>query len=72
MLGNVMEWTFDGHHKYPRRRAVDPVTMHGRTRVLRGGAWASKLDDLRHATRADADLRGRDATLGFRPVRTVK
>ncbi len=72
VLGNVMEWTWDGFSRYPRRVPKDPAVMRGIARVVRGGAWNAGIAHLRFALRAQVDAAGRSAALGFRPVRTVE
>lgn len=41
MAGNVWEWVADGYSDYPATSTlpVDPVTVQGTLRVLRGGGW---------------------------------
>ena len=71
MLGNVMEWVWDGFGQYPRRSAVDPVQHFGLDRIVRGGSWASNGRFLRAALRSRMSPGGRNAEIGFRAVRTV-
>jgi formylglycine-generating enzyme required for sulfatase activity len=71
MLGNVMEWVWDGYGRYPSRSAVDPVQHLGVERVIRGGSWASTPRFLRAAVRSRLSPLGRNSELGFRAVRTV-
>ncbi len=71
MLGNVMEWVWDGYGRYPSRSAVNPVQHLGVERVIRGGSWASQPRLLRSAVRSRLSPLGRNSELGFRAVRTV-
>ena len=52
LLGNVMEWVWDGYGRYPSRSAVNPVRDLGVERVIRGGSWASQARLLRAAVRS--------------------
>ena len=71
LLGNVMEWVFDGYGLYPKRSAVNPVEALGIERVVRGGSWASESRFLRAALRSRVGPRGRNAEIGFRAARTI-
>lgn len=62
MLGNVGEWTYDQYHAdtYAKRNAkpsdnpvVEPTELYAH--VVRGGAFDSKADALRSASRAASD-----------------
>jgi formylglycine-generating enzyme required for sulfatase activity len=74
MLGNVWQRTEDcGHASYsgaPRDGSAWVTGGDCTTRVVRGGAWFSSLDQLRSAARAadPADFRKND--IGFRVVRS--
>ncbi len=68
-LGNVAEWVWDGFGRYPRHGAADPVRHLGLERGVRGGSWA---DRPRFALRARMPPDGRNATVGFRWVRTLR
>jgi formylglycine-generating enzyme required for sulfatase activity len=72
LLGNVMEWVWDGFGLYARRSRVDPVRAVGLERVIRGGSWSGSVRDLRTALRSRLAPTGRNAMLGFRAVRTVQ
>ncbi len=72
MLGNVMEWVWDGYGRYPARSAVDPVQHLGVERVVRGGSWASQSRFLRAAVRSRLSPLGRNSELGFRAARTLR
>jgi len=71
LLGNVMEWVWDGFDKYPTRSALNPVQNFGLERVVRGGGWASQGRYLRVALRSRTQPSGRSAEIGFRVARTV-
>ena len=71
LLGNVMEWVWDGFSRYPTRSAVNPVAHLGLERVVRGGSWASEGRFLRSALRSRLGPAGRNAEIGFRFVRTA-
>lgn len=72
LLGNVMEWVWDGYGRYPARKVSDPVQDVGLDRVARGGSWAGVPGNLRVALRSRLAPRGRNASLGFRAARTLK
>jgi len=72
LLGNVMEWVWDGYGRYPPRKVSDPVQNIGIDRVTRGGSWAGAPGNLRVALRSRLSPRGRNASLGFRAARTLK
>ena len=75
MLGNVWQRTQDcGHANYSGAPPDGSAWLRGgdcTTRVVRGGAWFSSLDQLRSAMRAadPADFRKND--IGFRVVRSL-
>ena len=71
LLGNLMEWVWDGYGTYPPRSAVDPINQLGLYRIVRGGSWATDGRYLRSALRSRLDPRGRNAELGFRAARTL-
>ncbi len=70
MLGNVAEWVWDGFGRYPRHGAADPINHLGLQRVVRGGSFADR--EPRVALRARMPPDGRNATVGFRWVRTLR
>jgi formylglycine-generating enzyme required for sulfatase activity len=74
MAGNVSEWVADCWHDGYRRAPVDGkawVNPGCRTRVLRGGSWASAPVQTRSAWRLSADGGTTNARLGFRVVREL-
>jgi formylglycine-generating enzyme required for sulfatase activity len=71
LLGNVMEWVWDGYALYPKRSAVNPISSLGIERVVRGGSWATESRFLRAALRSRVGPRGRNAEIGFRAARTI-
>ena len=74
VAGNVSEWVADCWHDGYRRAPADGgawVNPGCRTRVMRGGAWASAPAQTRSAWRAPADADTTNARLGFRVVRDL-
>lgn len=74
LAGNVSEWMADCWHDGYRRAPVDGaawVNPGCRTRVVRGGSWASAPAQTRSAWRLSADADTTNARLGFRVVRTL-
>ena len=74
LAGNVSEWVADCWHDGYRRAPVDGaawVNPGCRTRVIRGGSWASAPAQTRSAWRLAADADITNARLGFRVVRTL-
>lgn len=74
LAGNVSEWVADCWHDGYRRAPVDGaawVNPGCRTRVIRGGSWASSPAQTRSAWRLSADADTTNARLGFRVVRTL-
>jgi formylglycine-generating enzyme required for sulfatase activity len=73
MHGNVWEWCQDLWGSYGEAEIVsDPVGMHGRRRVLRGGSFQE--DGATFARSANRDgilLPGSFPTIGFRVVRVI-
>jgi sulfatase modifying factor 1 len=71
-LGNVSEWC---HDLYERQRAADVVdptgTRYGVNRVVRGGSFASKGEEVRFSVRKSADPASSSPQIGLRPVRTI-
>jgi formylglycine-generating enzyme required for sulfatase activity len=74
MLGNVWQRTEDcGHGNYSRAPRDGSAWVSGgdcTTRVVRGGAWFSSLDQLRSAVRAPDPADFRKSDIGFRVVRS--
>ena len=74
MPGNVAEWVADCWHDGYRRAPADGaawVNPGCRTRVMRGGSWASAPAQTRSAWRAPAGIDTTNARLGFRVVREL-
>lgn len=74
LAGNVSEWVADCWHDSYRRAPANggPWINPGcRTRVVRGGAWASAPEQTRSAWRAPAGVETTNARIGFRVVRDL-
>ena len=74
MPGNVGEWVADCWHDGYRRAPADGaawVNPGCRTRVMRGGSWASAPAQTRSAWRAPAETDTTNARMGFRVVREL-
>lgn len=74
LAGNVAEWVADCWHDGYRRAPADGgawVNPGCRTRVMRGGSWASAPAQTRSAWRAPAENETTNARLGFRVVRDL-
>ncbi|MCB9552773.1 MAG: formylglycine-generating enzyme family protein [Myxococcales bacterium] len=78
VYGNVLEWTWDiyamnyGFFGRPEVAIEDPRGEDfGDTRVIRGGSWRAGYELARAAARDNAFPANRDASLGFRAVRSV-
>ncbi len=72
--GNVSEWVADCWHDGYRRAPRDGaawVNPGCRTRVVRGGSWASAPAQVRSAWRAPAAVDSTNARIGFRVVREI-
>lgn len=72
--GNVSEWTGDCWHVGYRRAPADGgawINPGCRTRVIRGGSWASSPAQTRAAWRMSAGLDVTNARTGFRVVREI-
>ncbi len=74
LAGNVSEWVADCWHASYRRAPTDGeawVNPGCRSRVMRGGSWASGPAQVRSAWRLSADADTTNARLGFRVVREL-
>lgn len=74
MAGNVSEWVVDCWHDSYRRAPEDGeawINPGCRTRVIRGGAWASAPEQTRSAWRAAAGADTTNPRIGFRVVREL-
>jgi formylglycine-generating enzyme required for sulfatase activity len=69
MGGNMWEWCRDRYEKYSAEEQADPVvTDAGKNRVIRGGGWDAKREDMRTVRRASANPEARFRNIGFRVV----
>ncbi len=74
MAGNVSEWVADCWHDSYRRAPDDGqawVNPGCRTRVVRGGSWASSPAQTRSAWRVASPADTTNARVGFRVVREI-
>ena len=74
MAGNVSEWVADCWHDSYRRAPKDDKAWFNpgcRTRVIRGGSWASAPTQLRSVWRAPLERDVTNAQIGFRVVRDL-
>ncbi len=74
LAGNVSEWMADCWHEGYRRAPADGrawINPGCRTRVIRGGSWASSPAQTRSAWRMSASGDITNARLGFRVVRDL-
>ncbi|MCY7354211.1 MAG: formylglycine-generating enzyme family protein [Lysobacter sp.] len=74
LAGNVSEWTGDCWHVGYRRAPANGgawVNPGCRTRVIRGGSWASSPEQTRAAWRMSAGHDVTNARTGFRVVREI-
>ncbi len=74
LAGNVSEWTGDCWHVGYRRAPSDGgawINPGCRTRVIRGGSWASSPAQTRAAWRMSAGMDVTNARTGFRVVREI-
>ena len=68
MSGNVEEWCLDTYRGYDRRLRRNPVFKSRlcRTRITRGGSWASPKKDCRSTYRTAYPARYHSSRIGFR------
>jgi formylglycine-generating enzyme required for sulfatase activity len=74
LAGNVSEWVADCWHDGYRRAPVEGAAWLNpgcRTRVIRGGSWASSPAQTRSAWRAPVDVDTTNPRIGFRVVREL-
>jgi formylglycine-generating enzyme required for sulfatase activity len=74
VAGNVSEWVADCWHDGYRRAPADGQAWFNpgcRTRVVRGGSWASSPAQTRSAWRLGSDANTTNARVGFRVVREI-
>ena len=70
----MSEWVADCWHASYRRAPKDGQAWFNpgcRTRVIRGGSWASAPAQLRSAWRAPVEVDTTNAQIGFRVVRDL-
>jgi formylglycine-generating enzyme required for sulfatase activity len=73
MSGNVWEWCWDWHRKYPYEFQSDSQgTDYGSARVLRGGSWINTSAYLRCANRSDGTPDALHYDIGFRLARSFR
>lgn len=69
MIGNVWEWSSDGHWDYPSGTATDPTGPSSSSyRIFRGGGWGGVDRFCRSARRGKEAPGARYDYLGFRPA----
>jgi Uncharacterized conserved protein len=74
LAGNVSEWVADCWHDGYRRAPDEGAAWLNpgcRTRVIRGGSWASSPAQTRSAWRAPVNVDTTNARIGFRVVREI-
>ena len=74
LAGNVSEWVADCWHDGYRRAPSDGTAWLNpgcRTRVVRGGSWASAPEQTRSSWRALAGVDSTNGRIGFRVVREI-
>lgn len=74
MSGNISEWVADCWHASFRRAPANGVAWFNpgcRSRVVRGGSWASSPAQTRAAWRSSSDSDMTNARVGFRVVRGI-
>lgn len=74
LAGNVAEWVDDCWHSSYRRAPGDGrawINPGCRTRVVRGGSWASSPAQTRSAWRQAQDVDTTNGRIGFRVVREI-
>ena len=73
MSGNVAEWCHDYYHYISQTEETNPTgTLHGNSKVIRGGSFASPSEDCTVSKRDYTEPDSTSTKIGFRVVRTVK
>lgn len=73
MSGNVAEWCHDFYHSISQTEETNPSgTLHGSSKVIRGGSFASPSEDCTVSKRNYTEPDSTSKKIGFRVVRTVK
>ncbi len=72
MLGNVWEWTTDGHGDLSPEPATDPTVPPGARMVTKGCGWFREARFCRAANRYRPKAGYRTFSVGFRVVRTAR
>jgi formylglycine-generating enzyme required for sulfatase activity len=73
MSGNVWEWCRDRYDKYSAPEQTDPVvTESGKNRIIRGGGWDAKKEEVRNTRRSSENPEARTKNIGFRLVLGTK
>ena len=73
MSGNVAEWCHDFYHYISQTEETNPTgTLHGSSKVIRGGSFASPSEDCTVSKRDYTEPDSTFKDIGFRVVRTVK
>ena len=70
MLGNVWEWTHDGHGVYGGTTTDPAGALSGSSRVVRGSSWFFDASFVRSAYRSSFTPGSRSLTIGFRLARS--
>jgi len=68
MHGNLHEWCADAYGDYPASGVVDPRSVSGPNRVIRGGSWYYYSSFCRAAYRSNRDPGLTGYVIGFRVV----
>ncbi|MFC5594887.1 SUMF1/EgtB/PvdO family nonheme iron enzyme [Lysobacter niastensis] len=74
MAGNVSEWVADCWHDTYRRAPRDGEAWLNpgcRSRVVRGGSWASSPNEMRSSWRTSGEANATSARTGFRVAREI-
>jgi len=74
MSGNVSEWCIDAYQPeaYKTHHKNNPLVKNGKIKVVRGGDWSDKYNNLRCSDRRGYSCSLKSKDLGFRLVRLIK